>query len=445
MLKRLLFISIILGLGQSFIIIFLKSISLFLSVDVFSEFGQVESNFQFLIILMAAGILSDAIRKLAQITDWESEYLKYQSARFYCSLLIFPLSLLFFVNKSFLIFLIAPIIGLSGEYAFYGLGKPILGALIALIRIVIPYSISLFIAKFIPHYFLEAFILLLFLTYFLTGLLIARLLKTQYLVKPSFKAFRLYFISLNLGLINIFLYVQGLGMMIFIPLLFSKNFQVISIAFIGLKFYAIFKGVIRIIHQALVREMIKLEECLIVDKISMIIGFTFLAAILIFPISTVTLLFGDTFIYAVPFFQIIAFSFLIFSFCYSLVTNSVLKNFDKKLLIVCIVSAFLCVSSLFLFSKMLTEIYAIGVSLLISEVSLSIGLLLIYYHQNIIKQRFFFLLQNALVLIVPILLKAFFFSDSLSGLLICIFCYSIILFFMNLKDFNSVKLAKLDY
>lgn len=445
MIKRLLLIAAILGLGQVFIIISLKGISQFLSVEAFSLFGQTESNFQFLIIVMAAGILSDAIRKIAQTTEWKSEYLKYQSARFFCSLLILPLSLLFFVNKSFLIFLIAPIIGLSGEYAFYGVGKPVLGAIIALIRILIPYTLSIAIARLFPNYFLEIFILLLFTTYFLTGLIIARLLKVQYFIKPSVKAFQLYFTSLNLGLVNVLLYVQGLGMMIFIPVLFPENFQVIAIAFIGLKFYAIFKGVIRIIHQALVREMVQLEECLIVDKLSMMLGFTFLAAVFIFPNTTVTLLFGDKFIDAIPFFQMMSISCLVFSFCFALATNAVLLHFDKKLLQICIVSVLLGIGSLLIFPLLLPEIYAIGLSLLVGEISLSIGLILLYSRQNILHQRIFFFMQNALILIVPLSLKYFFFSDSLPGLLTCIFFYSLILFVINLKEFNSVKLTKLDY
>lgn len=445
MIKRLLLIAIILGLGQVFMIFSLKIISQILSAETFSLFGQIEAKFQLLIIIMAAGILSDAIRKIAQTTEWKPGYLQYQSARFFWSLLLCPLAFLFFLDKSFLIFLIAPIIALSGEYAFYGVGKPVLGALISLIRILIPYGVSLVVASFIPHYFLEVFILLLFLTYFLTGFMIARLLNTPFIISPSIKAFRLYLTSLNLGFVNILLYVQGLGMMIFIPLLFFENFQVISVAFIGLKFYTIFKSIIRIIHQAFVREMIHLDQCFIIDKLSMIIGFIFLAAILIFPVSTITLLFGNKFMYAVPFFQMMALSCLVFSFCFSLATNAVLVHFDRKLLLICIISALLCISALFIFSWLLAPMYVLGYALLIGDVSLSIGLLYLYHPQNMLKERIYFLIQNGLVFLVPLLLKFFFFSDSLTGLLICLFCYSFILFILNLKEFNSVKLKKLDY
>ena len=445
MIKRLLLIAVILGLGQIFTIISLKDISQFLSAEAFSIFGQTESNFQFLIILIAAGILSDAIRRIAQTKEWKQEYVKYQSARFFCGLLILPLALLFFVNKSFLIFLIAPIIGLSGEYVFYGTGKPVLGALVALIRIIIPYGISIYVARLLPHYYLEAFLLALFITYSLTGLVIAKLLNTPYFIKPSAKAFRLYFTTLHLGLVNILLYVQGLGMMLLIPLLFSDNFQVISIAFIGLKFYAIFKSIIRIIHQALVREMIKLEECLIVDKLSMLLGFTFFAAVLLFPNSTITLLFGAKFIDSVLFFQMVAVSCLVSAFCFSLATNALLLHYEKKLLIACAASAIVCISALILFSQLFTEIYAVGLALLAGEVSLAIGLLFIYYQHKIFAQRVFFLIQNSLALLVPLVLKISIFSDSLPGLFISILCYSLILFLLNLKEFNSVKLTKLDY
>lgn len=445
MIKRLLLIAIILGLGQIFIIVSLKFISHALPVKSFSLFGQIESNFQFLIILIAAGILSDAIRKITVSEEWKKEYLKYQSARFYFCLLLLPLLLLFFINKSFLIFLIAPIIGLSGEYAFYGLGKPVTAALVALVRIFIPYGMTAIIAAMFPDYYLESFIISLCITYFLTGLFVSKLLKTPYWVTPSLKAVRLYFTSLNLGLINISLYVQGLGMMILIPLLFPGNFEVISIAFIGLKLYTIIKSVIRIIHQALVREMIKLEECLTVDKLSMILAFAFMAALLIFPNSTITLVFGQKFLYAVSFFQLLAFASIIYSFCFSLATNAILRNFDNKLLLVCVISAASGISSLLIFSIFFEELYAIGAALVLAEALLSVGLLIIYSGENVIKQRLVFMLQNVAILAIPLLMKFFILEDSLPGLITGVACYSLVLLFLNLRKFNSVKLTKIDY
>lgn len=445
MIKRLLLIAVTLGLGQIFIILSLKSISHSLSEKSFSLFGQAESYFQFLIIVIAAGILSDAIRKIALSQDWKTEYLKYQSARFYFSLILLPLFFLLFLNRPFAIFFIAPIIGLSGEYAFYGVGRPVAGAIIALIRIILPYGITVIITQWFPQYYLEAFLIVLFITYFLTGLLIARILKTQYIVKPSFNNFRLYFSSLNLGLVNISIYIQGLGLMILIPLLFPGNFEVISIAFIGLKFYTIFKGIIRTIHQALVREMIKLEECLTVDKLSMMLAFVFLASILLFPNTTVTLLFGDKFLNATFFFQMLAFTCVLFAFCFSLGTNAILQNFDKKLVLICAVSAISCIITLLILAMVLSQLNAISIALLTGEAVLSFGLLFLYSGNNVLKQRVLFLFQNTLFLIVPLLLKNILLSDSVNGLIIGLSCYSIILFLLNLKQFNSVKLTKQDY
>lgn len=444
MIKRLLLIAIILGLGQVFIVISLKSISSSLSTEIFSLFGQIESGFQFLIILMAAGILSDAIRKITHSKEWQADYLKYQSARVFFSILLFPLAGLFLVNKSFLIFFLAPILAFSGEYAFYGIGKPVSGAIIAFIRIIVPYGFSIMIAKYTPGYFVELFLLLLLLTYFFTGIAIAAFLKIPYFIKPSLPDFRLYLTSLRLGLVNVLLYVQGLGLMIFIPILFTGNYRVISIAFIGLKLYAIYKSIIRIIHQALVREMKHLEACLTVDKLSMILGFVFLISFMLFPNTTVKLLFGSQFLDGIPFFQMMAIACLIFSFCFSLGTNAVLLSYDKKLLRVCILSSAICIGSLLIFSRMLPESYAIGLPLITGETALATGLLFLFTGNDIMIKRILFLLQNLIIFLALLLLKIIFFEDSLEGLLISISCYSLISFFINLKEFNSVKLTQLD-
>ncbi|MBS4065235.1 MAG: hypothetical protein KGZ74_11785 [Chitinophagaceae bacterium] len=348
------------------------------------------------------------------------------------------------INKSFLVFLLAPILALSGEYAFYGIGKPVTGAIIAFIRIIVPYGISIFVARFIPGYFVEVFLLLLLLTYFLTGIAVAAFLNISYFIKPSYKNFRLYLSSLRLGLINILLYVQGLGLMIFIPLVFSGNYQVISIAFIGLKLYAIYRGIIRIIHQALVREMKHLEACLTVDKLSMILGFAFLASVMLFPNSAVKLLFGSQFLDGIPFFQMMAVACLIFSFCFSLGTNAILLSYDKKLLSVCIISAVICTGSLLIFSLLLPALYTIGLSLIAGETALATGLLFLYTGDDVIKKRVFFLIQNTIVLLAPLLLKLIFFADTLTGLLVSVSCYALISLFINLKEFNSVKLTQLD-
>jgi hypothetical protein len=445
MIKRLLLIASVLGLGQIFIIFSLKNISKIVSAETFSSFGQAESNFQFLIVLTAAGVLSDAIRKITQTPEWKQEYLNYQSARSFFSLVILPFSFLFFVHESFLIFLLAPLIAFSGEYAFYGIGKPVLASIIAFVRILIPYGLSIPAARYFPQYYLEIFGLILFITYFLTGLFVSRLLNVQYFIKPGLKAFRLYLTSLKLGLVNILLYIQGLGLMLVIPYLFSEKYEVISIAFIGLKFYAIFKAVIRIIHQALVKEMLQLNYCLTVDKLSMLLGFVFFAAVSIFPETTITLLFGTKFIQASFFFQLLAVACIIFAFCFGLATNAVLMHYDKKLLLICTVSVGLCAGSLLIFKYIFSELNSINAALISGEISLTTGVLLLYTQQNIFKERIIFVLQQAALLAIPLLLKNILFSDSLIGLSMCIGSYSAVLLAVNLKEFNSVKLTKPDY
>ncbi len=442
MIKRLLVIAVILGLGQAFIVFALKYISQVITDESFSIYGQTESSFQFLILLIAAGLLSDATRKITQTSHWQSEYLKYQSAKVFWSLLLLPLALCYFIEPSLIVLLAAPFIGLSGEYAFYGLGKPVHGAVIALVRIIIPYGVSTALANMLPEYFSELFVLLLVLTYFITGLIIAQVLKVPYFITPSFQHFRLYVSSLNLGLVNILIYLQGLGMMLIIPLLFTDNYLVISAVFIGLKFYSIFKSIMRIIHQALVKEMIHLKDCLTVDKLSMILSFTFLSAFLLFPEAAVSLLFGAKFIYATTFFQLMAFSCLVLSFCLSLVTNAVLMNLDRKLLMACILSAAACVGSLLIFPFFVSEIYTVGLALLTGEVILSIGLMLIYYRHNILKPRLLFVMQCILLSAVPFMLKYLLLADSLYGLLIGISIYALLLFMISIKEFNSVTLAK---
>src|SRR5690242_5118687 len=132
MLKRIFTIALLTGIGQLFIIFALKYISQNSTSEQVKAIGQIDTLILFTTNLVALGLQPAAMRNLALAKDWEQEYFNTQSARLTLGILIGLLSLLAFVNRYYLTFLIAPLLALSGDYALYGRGFPVKGAVIAL-------------------------------------------------------------------------------------------------------------------------------------------------------------------------------------------------------------------------------------------------------------------------------------------------------------------------
>ncbi len=402
MLKRLAFIGILTGAGHLLSIFAIKYISANSSADDISVLAQADSLFQFLITLIAFGLQSAAMRNIASTENWKQEYAITQSARFTFSLLLLLVAITsIFWQPNNIIFLVAPLLALSGDYALYATGKPITGALIALIRIIILYGLIVMGAAIGLSGFLYLFLAAVAITYVLTNIFISRSLKTPLFFKPSFINLKLFVQNIPLGIVSVSLYFIGFGLLIIIPY-FYNNSEMIAVMFVGLKFYLIFKGVLRIIHQAFIREMMNERVCLQVDQLSMIPAIFFLGSVLIFPRSFIILFFGEQYFQYNVFFVFIGIAAFIYSVFLSLATKTMLEKKDLPLTFVTVLAASVTIVSSIIAGFVWQVPQSVAVSICMGELVWVIGLLIINKAWAGVFQRLLFAVQNSFLLIIPL-------------------------------------------
>jgi O-antigen/teichoic acid export membrane protein len=149
---------------------------------------------------------------------------------------------------------------------------------------------------------------------------------------------------------------------------------VIAASYLGLKLYVIYKGVLRIINQAFIKEMINDVIGLKVDQMAMLAGILFAASLIIFPNSMILLFFNEQYLGYKDFLLLIGLSGMVFSLSSSLTTRSMLKHKDKAYAILCLLS--MTVSSLLVIflSFFYNNPASLGISLLCGELIGSVGL-----------------------------------------------------------------------
>ena len=140
MLKRIVIIALFTGSGQLLSLFVLKYISRHADIAELKSIAEIDSLVFFIMNIVALGLQSSAMRNLAQTSKWKQEYYDTQSARGALGLLLLAGALLYFVNPYYIIFLLAPVLAWSGDYALYGRGHPIAGSIIAFLRIAIPFA-----------------------------------------------------------------------------------------------------------------------------------------------------------------------------------------------------------------------------------------------------------------------------------------------------------------
>jgi O-antigen/teichoic acid export membrane protein len=348
MLKRIFTIALFTGAGQLFVVFALKYISQNSSPEQVKAIGQIDSLVLFIMNVIALGLQSSAMRNLALSNDWKEEYQQAQSARVTMGLLLTVAAILAFVNPYYIIFLAAPIFGWNGDYALYARGYPIAGSVIAFIRLLIPFSCLILAAyyqsEWLPMIYIASFTII----YILSNFTISLILKTQLFFFPVIRSLRLYIESFYIGVVILSLYFIGLGLMLVLPYFYED--LVVAIAFLGLKFYVIFKGVLRIIHQAFIKEMADYEVCFKLDQIAGLIGLSFLFFISCFPNTFIGLFFGEKLIQYKAYFILVAIAAFIYSLFSSLLIKAMLEKKDKLYALTCLFSAFFTLLASILFS-----------------------------------------------------------------------------------------------
>ena len=434
MLKRIFTIGLITGTGHLFVVFALKYISQNSSPDQVKAIGQIDSLVLFIMNVIAMGLQPATMRNLALAENWKEEYIKTQSARLTLSFFISTFALLAFIDYYYIVFLIAPLLALSGEYALYGRGYPIKGSIIAFARTFIPFLLLIILLHSGIQLSLLYFTGLL-AAYIITNFLISHFLKTSLVSRLSLSSLKMYFNTISLGFVSLSLYFIGLGIILIAQYFYSS--PVIATTFLGLKFYIIYKGLLRIFHQAFFREMINEEVCLKIDQLSALAGIVFLGSLIIFPRSFITIFFGKQYLDEQSFFILLACAGFIYTLFLSMATRSMLLKKDKAYTIVTVLAAFTTIMLTVLFAFVFRNATGIAASILIGEIVWMIGLIKIAGTIKSIQERMSFVLQCLLFLLIPLAMR-YFIGDQLWAYIVSFTLFSVIQLFLQFRKLRTV-------
>ena len=434
MLKRVFTIGLITGAGHLFVVFALKYISQNSSPEQVKAIGQIDSLVLFIMNLIALGLQPSAMRNLALADDWKEEFANTQSARLTLSFFIAVFALLAFIDQYYLVFLIAPILALSGDYALYGRGYPIKGSLVALVRSIVPFLLLIILISSgiqLSLLYLIGFLL----AYIITNFFISLFLKTSFVPRLEITSLKMYFTTISLGLVSLSLYFIGIGIILIAQYFYSS--PVIATVFIGLKFYIIYKGVLRILHQAFFREMINEEVCLKIDQLSAIAGVAFFGSLITFPRSFIAMFFGEQYLDEQSFFILLACAGLIYSLFLSMATRSMLLKKDKAYTIATVFAAITTIMLTVLFAFIFKNASGIAMSILIGELVWMFGLIKITGTIKAIQSRMSFVLQCLLFLLIPLAMR-YFIGDHLWVYIVSFTLFSVIQLFLQFRKLRTV-------
>ena len=436
MLKRIFTIALLTGTGQVFVIFALKFISQNSSAEQVKAIGQTDSLVLFIINVIALGLQPATMRDLALTDNWKQGYLDTQSARLTASFFIAFFAILALVDRSYLVFLMAPFLALSGDYALYGRGYPVKGAIIALLRAVIPFLILILFIKIDASQLVWAYMSSILLIYIITNRIISVFLGTRNFVQPELKNLKLYLRSLPLGAVALSIYVLGLGLALVSSYFYSA--AVVAVTYIGLKFYVIFKGVLRVLHQAFVKDMTDDKISLKIDQLSSLAGLSLAAYMIIFPTTVISLFFGKQYVPENIYFILIGISAFVYSLFASITTTSLLERKDARYAIVYTIASLLAIVMTMLFSIKYDTPVVISISLLTGECIFTILSFSFLSSRKYIKDRLLFYSRNLVFVFIPLSFRLFF-SDNMLPFILSAIIFFIAVGFTYFKKFSLLS------
>ncbi|XLS29269.1 hypothetical protein ACJD0Z_00270 [Flavobacteriaceae bacterium M23B6Z8] len=370
MIKRLAIVAFITGVGHLMNLFSLKFITKYIDEDAIASIGEIDALILLIVSITAFGLQLSSARNIVIQDNWKQELYESQAARFTLGLIltIFGFSGLLF-TKNYM-FLIAPFISLNADYALYSRGKPISGALIAFIRIMIPSVILITASIYLKKHVTLLFSLSIFVSYIMIGILVSWILKTPYLVVPRFKSLKKYIDNFTIGIASFALFFVGIGIINVMSYFYTN--EAIAVIYIALKLYMIFKGVIRIITQSFFKELQAAEMAIKVDFLAIVAGLVFLLSIVIYPQVVISLLFEKKYIYYTATFAILGIAGFISSFTTSSSTRLLLKRQDKSYSINMVIAALITIiTGIILWFIYGSKPYLMAIAVLMGEITIS--------------------------------------------------------------------------
>ncbi|MBS1982319.1 MAG: hypothetical protein OJF59_001334 [Cytophagales bacterium] len=406
MLKRLTLIFALTGSGYVLSVLVLKWMAQKALPGQMAAIGEFESFLQLVIGLVGFGMQSAAIRSIALHENWKEKLEEAQTARITFGILLAAAAVLGCIKNLYLFFLLAPLVAASADYALYARGAAIEGAMVAFVRVALPLVASAGAVFFWPDQLWSVYVAATVVVYFITNYLISFFLGSKIFYKPSLSSLQVYVKTIPLGILNLSFYFMGLGILLIAPVFFDDQELVIS--FLALKFYTIYKGVLRVIHQAFVNQMLNDKICLSVDQLGMMIGLGLLGSVLIFPNVFISLFFGSQYAANSTYFLWMVLAAVSFSVFNSLYTRLVLEHKEISFMKITLVTSGLTAASLVVLAYSGGSVNSIPISLFIGETALAISFAVGFMNFKTVVFRLQFFFYCSLSLVLPVLAKFFF-------------------------------------
>ena len=401
MIKRLLIIAFVTGLGHLTTLFSLKYITKLAPNNVIAIIGEIDTLSLLIVAIIAFGLQLSTTREVSLTENWKQELEEAQSARLTLSLMLMLLAITgYFYSKNYL-FLISPIIALNADYALYGRGKAVMGSFVSLLRVIIPALTLIICSIYFINNIVLIFALSIFVAYLIAGIVVSKSLNIPFFVKPKFQNLKKYLSSLNIGIASISFFFVGIGILNALSYFYDE--ETVAVGYIALKIYMIFKGVKRIIVQSFFRELKEKNASLRVDFFSIVAGMIFLFSLLFFPKTVITLLSDSKYLDYTLTFLILGIAGFVSSFTSSTGTLLLLNRQDKQYSAILVAAALVSILSGLAFWFLIgSEPYLIATSVLLGEITISI------FNVVALKENKF--ISSRMKLSLPLLLLAIAFA-----------------------------------
>ena len=434
MIKRLLIIGAFTGAAHLTTLIVLKILTGAVTVSEIKTIGELDSIFNLIINILAAGLLISTIREIA-IADnnWKQVYIESQQARLSLGILLLCLCIFGVYIQSYFLLIAAPVFALNGDYALYGRRKAILASFLTFLRVFIPSVILLFFSQYWSHLIIPAFAFTTLGMYFITGIIASKILEVPYFIKPTLYSLKFYLKTIYGGLISFGYYFLGLGVIVAGSFLFDE--KIIAVSYVAAKVYIIYKGVLRILNQAFFTDLKDTSMCDKVDYLAALAGIILLIATTIFPNGFQQFFISEK-LSPNPYWGIlIGITGFIISPFTSFTSKAMLEKKDKAYAFITVLALCISLTACVLFYFLKTDEAGLLISIGIGELICVIGLLRISGNIDFIKKRVYFILKNSPIALIPFIIR-YFGGDTRIAMTVSLIVFGVLALLLNRNAFK---------
>ena len=429
MIKRVFWVSFYTGASQLLALYTLSYVLRNYGEEVSGRIGIIDS-----LVLIISGVISFGTqlavnRNVATKRSWRSNYYLGQSARFSMSLVVIIyaiVSAMYQLDLTKLIFLAAPLIAFNGDYSLYGTGQPIKAAQISFFRIAIPNLSILITAYFFSQYLIHAYLIFVGVGIFNSGIIASRINKVQYLFPFNRKFTKFYLKYYKVGIFQLSYAILITGILAISK--FFYTIETIGLVYGVLKYFEVFKGLLRILKQAFFRDLASDAVGIRVDKFGILMGSFVVIPAFLYTKETLQLIYADTYMGKELLLILFGIAMILASLQPSLDMRALLKRLDNTNLFAYLLALIIAVTIISYASNTPYGLYGIPIGIIAGEIILLVVLSLRIEGLSFYIKRFQFILKLLPLLSMVILIR-FLFEPSIIMLVISSAIYSLSVLF----------------